>query len=71
MRSDWGSHLAQFCREVRVLPDALDGADVVLLAVGTPIRQGDGYADLTYIFQAVDSPTWIPNMISHRGTGPI
>ena len=36
------------------LPEGVQGADVVFLAVGTPIRRGDGYADLTYIFEAVD-----------------
>ena len=32
---------------------ALGGADVIFLAVGTPMRHGDGYADLSYIFQAL------------------
>ena len=36
------------------LPEAVQGADLVFLAVGTPMRRGDGYADLTYIFEAVD-----------------
>lgn len=36
------------------LPDAVRGSDVVFLAVGTPIRRGDGYADLTYVFEAVE-----------------
>jgi UDPglucose 6-dehydrogenase len=36
------------------LPDAVKDADVVFLAVGTPIRRGDGYADLTYVFEAVE-----------------
>ncbi len=36
------------------LPEAVRGADVVFLAVGTPIRRGDGYADLTYVFEAVE-----------------
>jgi UDPglucose 6-dehydrogenase len=36
------------------LSQALQGSDLVFLAVGTPIRRGDGYADLTYIFEAVD-----------------
>ncbi|MEM7191816.1 MAG: UDP-glucose/GDP-mannose dehydrogenase family protein [Pseudomonadota bacterium] len=36
------------------LPEAVRGADVVFLAVGTPIRRGDGYADLSYVFEAVD-----------------
>jgi UDPglucose 6-dehydrogenase len=29
-------------------------ADLVLLAVGTPLRRGDGYADLSYVFHALD-----------------
>ena len=29
------------------------GADLVFLAVGTPLRRGDGYADLSYVFNAV------------------
>jgi len=36
------------------LSDAVRGADVVFLAVGTPIRRGDGYADLSYVFEAVE-----------------
>ena len=28
------------------------GAEVVMLAVGTPSRRGDGHADLTYVYQA-------------------
>ena len=32
---------------------AVKNADVVFLAVGTPMRRGDGHADLSYIFQAV------------------
>jgi UDPglucose 6-dehydrogenase len=29
-------------------------ADLVFLAVGTPMRRGDGYADLSYLFQAIE-----------------
>jgi UDPglucose 6-dehydrogenase len=36
------------------LPAAVQGADLVFLAVGTPMRRGDGYADLTYVFEAVN-----------------
>ncbi|ODR95882.1 UDP-glucose 6-dehydrogenase [Methyloceanibacter stevinii] len=36
------------------LPEAVRDADVVFLAVGTPVRRGDGYADLTYVFEAVE-----------------
>jgi UDPglucose 6-dehydrogenase len=35
------------------LGPAVSGADVVFLAVGTPMRRGDGYADLSYVFSAV------------------
>jgi UDPglucose 6-dehydrogenase len=31
------------------LPAAVDGADAVFIAVGTPTRRGDGHADLTYV----------------------
>lgn len=30
---------------------ALDGADAVFIAVGTPSRRGDGHADLSYVYQ--------------------
>src|SRR6185312_3821841 len=33
---------------------ALDGADAVFIAVGTPSRRGDGHADLSYVFTAAD-----------------
>jgi UDPglucose 6-dehydrogenase len=36
------------------LADAVREAELVLLAVGTPMRRGDGYADLSYIFEAVE-----------------
>ena len=32
---------------------AASAADVIFLAVGTPMRRGDGHADLSYVFQAV------------------
>ena len=36
------------------LGPAVKEADVVFLAVGTPMRRGDGYADLSYVFTAVE-----------------
>jgi UDPglucose 6-dehydrogenase len=36
------------------LGSAAEQADLIFLAVGTPMRRGDGYADLSYIYQAVD-----------------
>jgi len=35
------------------LAAAVGEADVVFIAVGTPMRRGDGHADLSYVFQAV------------------
>ncbi|MEM9844570.1 MAG: UDP-glucose/GDP-mannose dehydrogenase family protein [Pseudomonadota bacterium] len=34
------------------LSEALDGAEAVFIAVGTPTRRGDGHADLTYVMDA-------------------
>ena len=36
------------------LARAVKGADIVLLAVGTPMRRGDGHADLSYVYGAVE-----------------
>ncbi|MCB8874849.1 UDP-glucose dehydrogenase family protein [Acidisoma silvae] len=36
------------------MDEALVGAEVVFIAVGTPTRRGDGHADLTYVYQAVE-----------------
>jgi len=36
------------------LKSALDGAEAVFIAVGTPSRRGDGHADLQYVFAAVE-----------------
>src|SRR5271155_3181761 len=34
------------------LAAAVDGADAVFIAVGTPSRRGDGHADLSHVFAA-------------------
>lgn len=34
------------------LASAVDGAEAVFIAVGTPTRRGDGHADLTYVMAA-------------------
>jgi UDPglucose 6-dehydrogenase len=34
------------------LAQAVDGADAVFIAVGTPSRRGDGHADLSYVYAA-------------------
>ncbi len=36
------------------LPAAVSKADLIFLAVGTPMRRGDGFADLSYVYQAVE-----------------
>ena len=36
------------------LADAIRGTNLIFLAVGTPMRRGDGYADLSYVFKAVE-----------------
>ncbi|MCB1701616.1 MAG: UDP-glucose/GDP-mannose dehydrogenase family protein, partial [Halioglobus sp.] len=36
------------------LPAAVAGADMVFIAVGTPTRRGDGYADLKYVYAAAE-----------------
>ncbi|MBY6006632.1 UDP-glucose/GDP-mannose dehydrogenase family protein [Salipiger bermudensis] len=38
----------------RDLKSALDGAEAVFIAVGTPTRRGDGHADLTYVMAAAE-----------------
>ena len=53
---------AQRLRFTTVLDSAVQGTDVVFLAVGTPVRRGDGYADLSYIFEAVK--TMAPHLAS-------
>src|SRR6185437_6611154 len=36
------------------LAPAVGEADLVFLAVGTPMRRGDGHADLSFVFRAVE-----------------
>ena len=36
------------------LAHSVGDADLVFLAVGTPMRRGDGHADLSFVFQAVE-----------------
>ncbi len=39
------------------LARTVSGAELVFLAVGTPMRHGDGYADLSYVYEAVEALT--------------
>jgi len=36
------------------LKEAMQGAEAVFIAVGTPSRRGDGHADLQYVFAAIE-----------------
>lgn len=36
------------------ISDAVDGAEAVFIAVGTPSRRGNGHADLTYVYAAAE-----------------
>ncbi|WP_116133552.1 UDP-glucose/GDP-mannose dehydrogenase family protein [Tropicimonas sp. IMCC34043] len=36
------------------LSQAVEGADAIFIAVGTPTRRGDGHADLSYVFAAAE-----------------
>ncbi|GHD98805.1 UDP-glucose 6-dehydrogenase [Defluviimonas sp. 20V17] len=38
----------------RDLKSAVDGAEAIFIAVGTPTRRGDGHADLTYVMNAAE-----------------
>lgn len=37
------------------LSDCIPESDLIFVAVGTPTRRGDGHADLSYVYQAVQS----------------
>src|SRR5690606_32034720 len=53
---------------------AVPGADVVFLAVGTPSRRGDGFADLPFVYAAVREivPLMAENgVIATKSTVPV
>ncbi|MEL6452913.1 MAG: nucleotide sugar dehydrogenase, partial [Pseudomonadota bacterium] len=45
------------------LSKAIDGADAVFIAVGTPTRRGDGHADLRFVYAAAEE-------IAQKATNP-
>ena len=50
------------------------GADAVFIAVGTPTRRGDGHADLTYVYAAVEQVAAAvtgPCVIINKSTVPV
>jgi UDPglucose 6-dehydrogenase len=59
-------------------PDSLEsgiaGAEAIFIAVGTPARRGDGHADLTYVFAAVEQVVKAldhPAIIVTKSTVPV
>ncbi len=58
----------------RDLKAAVTGAEVVFIAVGTPSRRGDGHADLTYVFAAVEEVAKVlerPTVVVTKSTVPV
>ena len=56
------------------LAKAVDGAEIVFIAVGTPSRRGDGHADLTYVYAAVDAVADVlkqPTVVVTKSTVPV
>ncbi len=45
------------------LGQAVEDADAIFIAVGTPSRRGDGFADLSFVFEAADT---IAKAVKHR-----
>jgi UDPglucose 6-dehydrogenase len=56
------------------LATALKGAEAVFIAVGTPSRRGDGHADLSYVFAAVEELAGLlerPIVVVTKSTVPV
>ncbi|WP_368185837.1 UDP-glucose/GDP-mannose dehydrogenase family protein [Aestuariibius sp. HNIBRBA575] len=56
------------------LKQALEGAEAVFIAVGTPTRRGDGHADLTYVMAAAEEIAQLANeyvVIVTKSTVPV
>ncbi|HVF37122.1 MAG TPA: UDP-glucose/GDP-mannose dehydrogenase family protein [Sphingomicrobium sp.] len=56
------------------LAAAVDGAEAVFIAVGTPSRRGDGHADLTYVFAAIEELAGLlkrPVVVVTKSTVPV
>ena len=56
------------------LGEAIKGAQAVFIAVGTPSRRGDGHADLSYVFAAVEELAGLletPVVVVTKSTVPV
>ena len=69
--SNAGRGRLQFTTE---LGKALEGAEAVFIAVGTPSRRGDGHADLSYVFAAAEELAGLlsgPTVVVTKSTVPV
>jgi len=56
------------------LAQAVEGAEAVFIAVGTPSRRGDGHADLSFVFAAVEELAGLlkgPMVVVTKSTVPV
>ncbi len=56
------------------LRKAVNGAEAVFIAVGTPSRRGDGHADLSYVFAAIEELAGLiegPAVVVTKSTVPV
>jgi UDPglucose 6-dehydrogenase len=56
------------------LSKALSGAEAVFIAVGTPSRRGDGHADLSYVYAAIEELAGLlegPVVVVTKSTVPV
>jgi len=56
------------------LAEALEGVEAVFIAVGTPSRRGDGHADLSFVFAAVEELAGLlkgPIVVVTKSTVPV
>ena len=56
------------------LPSAIEGAQAIFIAVGTPSRRGDGHADLSYVYavaQEVAEHLKTPAVVVTKSTVPV
>jgi UDPglucose 6-dehydrogenase len=59
---------------ITTLEAGITGAEAIFIAVGTPTRRGDGHADLTYVFAAVEQVVLAldhPAIIVTKSTVPV
>jgi UDPglucose 6-dehydrogenase len=71
VKSNVAHHRLSFTTD---LAEAVDGAEAIFIAVGTPARRGDGHADLSYVFDAVRELARVltsPAVVITKSTVPV